>query len=51
MPYDSIATESMAKLLMENYFTARQEGFKTSEFEAPLLLKSGYVSIWKKIFC
>lgn len=43
MPYDSNVTESMAKILMGNFSAARQEGFKTSEFEAPLLLKSGYV--------
>jgi hypothetical protein len=34
---------AVAKVIMENYFNATLEGFQSCEFEAPLLLKSGYV--------
>jgi len=34
---------AVAKMIMENYFNSSLEGFQSDEFEAPLLLKSGYV--------
>lgn len=42
--YQNDATNTIAKFIMENFFISSPEGLHTQEFEAPLLLKSGYVN-------